>query len=104
MRVLWKPVGLPADVVEIPDDDDKMMEAMQELVGGYTELVLVSRNIYLICNEEGKLRGLLPNCYVHGGLYVGNVFFIGRERGGFRSITDDQIRTAKRLIRLEPNS
>ena len=37
------------------------LEKMQEAVGGYIEIVPVGHRKSLILNEEGKLKGLMPN-------------------------------------------
>ena len=34
---------------------------MQEAVGGYIEIIAISKTSYMILNEEGKLKGLPVN-------------------------------------------
>lgn len=46
------------------------LEELQKFVGGYIEVVPLTENILLICNEEGKIKGLKPSCIV----WRGNVF------------------------------
>lgn len=41
-------------------DIDNTLEAMQEIVGGYIEVVPLSDRLLVVCNEEGKLMGLPP--------------------------------------------
>jgi len=54
------------------------LDAQQEIVGGYIEGVGLGNSLLLICNEEGKLKGLPPNRLVPGrDLIVGN-FFVTR--------------------------
>ena len=57
IRVLYKPVGKPFEVREIPNT----LEACQELVGGYIEPVTICTDLVLVCNEEGKIDGLPLN-------------------------------------------
>lgn len=55
--VLVEPMKKP-EVREIPNT----LQALQETVGGYIEAVYPFRDrVAIICNEEGKLRGLQPN-------------------------------------------
>jgi len=51
-RVDQDPISL-----EIKDD----LHTLQELVGGFIEMLPLTGNLVLICNEEGKLKGLKPN-------------------------------------------
>lgn len=41
------------------------LKAFQKIVGGYIETVTVSSKSVVICNEEGRLLGLSPNCVFH---------------------------------------
>lgn len=57
MRVIVKKVHKQPEVREIKNE----LSVLQELVGGYIEVVRVDNDVLLICNEEGKLQGLQPN-------------------------------------------
>lgn len=59
---------------------ENTLEAQQALVGGYIEMVPLGKGLYLVCNEEGKLRGLERNIHVGFDVVVGNCFFC-RVRG-----------------------
>ncbi len=55
--VLVKP-GEYAKIVEISDE----LESMQGVVGGYIEEYMpFDDDVAIICNEEGKLKGMEPN-------------------------------------------
>ena len=97
MRVLFKPVGQDAHPLEIPNT----LQALQELVGGYIETITLTRHSCCIVNEEGRLKRLLPNFYLNGGLIVGNAVFVGVKGDGFRDITDDEIAQCRRKTKLE---
>ena len=97
MRVLLKQPGLPEEVIDVPNT----LQAMQELVGGYIETITLTRHSCCIVNEEGRLKRLLPNFYLNGGLIVGNAVFVGVKGDGFRDITDDEITQCRRKIKLE---
>lgn len=53
------------------------LEAFQELVGGYIETVTMAKDVVILCNEEGRLRGLPFNCEVCGVRFVGPIVFVG---------------------------
>ena len=98
MRVLLKQPGLPEEVIEIPNE----LKDLQKAVGGYITTVRITAHIVMICDEEGLLKERLPNCYIHGELYVGPLLFVGVDKENFRDLTDRDIATVKRLIKLYP--
>lgn len=63
-------------VLKIEDKDLHMgeiandLKALQEYVGGYIEVVPLTEQLALICNEEGKLLGLPETAWLtkRGGL------------------------------------
>lgn len=69
------------------------LKSMQEVVGGYIEEVMLDDGTVLICNEEGKLRGLKPNRRVGNDIIAGT-FFIAGDDGSedLVSLTDEQIK------------
>ena len=59
------------------------LESMQKIVGGYIEAVYPfdDQEIALVCNEEGKINGLMPNRFLldrNNGIcdYVCGDFFL----------------------------
>lgn len=54
MQVLKIRAGQETQIGEL----DNTLEAMQRFVGGYIEIVRLSDDLALVCNEEGKLQGL----------------------------------------------
>lgn len=57
--VIIKTSGNP-EVVDL-DSAPNELELLQGVVGGWVEAVDVKEGMTLWCNEEGKLRGLIPN-------------------------------------------
>ncbi len=53
------------------------LKAFQTAVDGYIETVTVATGIVVICNEEGRLRGLEPNCRFCGVDFVGTIIVAG---------------------------
>lgn len=72
LRVLVKRPGLPlrAEVVE------NTLRSMQELVDGPIECVTVTEDLAIVCNEEGRLRGLSPSASILRMQFVGPVAFV----------------------------
>ena len=46
---------------KIVNQNDLDLDKLQEIVGGYIELVSVNTKINLFCNEEGKIKNLPVN-------------------------------------------
>ena len=91
LRVLVKRPGLPlrAEVVE------NTLRSMQNLVDGPIECVTVSTDLAIVCNEEGRLRGLSPSATILGTQFVGPIAFVGVRGEDFTDIT----RAGERLVR-----
>lgn len=52
------------------------LHALQEAVGGYIETVTIhgaTRDIVIICDEEGRLKGKTPNCSIAGVSFCGPI-------------------------------
>lgn len=79
---LYKDPGHPLETRTIPNT----LDALQEIVGGYIETFTLAPDCVLICNEEGKLRGLPANFYFCGELFVGPVFICGVDGEDFTSL------------------
>ena len=73
IRVIIKEPEQPSREMTVDDT----LEEYQRLVGGYIELVRVSKGMGLIVNEEGKMMGLKPCMYCFGDLLVGTVVCVG---------------------------
>lgn len=46
------------------DDLPNTLEALQQAVGGYIEVVPLNEQLCVICNEDGKLLGLPPVAFM----------------------------------------
>lgn len=100
MKVSYYKVGCEPETIEI----ENSLEALQELVGGYIEVVTIDRtkSILLICNEEGRIDQLPKNRLVkkENGKIVDIIygdFFICQSKGeDFCSIEDQNIDAVKK--------
>lgn len=75
IRVIRKAPGCMAEWIEIPNE----LEALQREVGGYIEILPITTDAVIICNEEGKLKALRENVIVFGELIVGTILITGRD-------------------------
>jgi len=81
-------VGQPLSVQEI----DGGLKSMQQLVGGFIQMVPISDGIELVCNEEGKFAGLPVNFKLGMDRIVGDVFFTRTDdEGEPASLTDEDL-------------
>lgn len=94
IRILVYRPGLPGSV----EEHDDSLEAQQALVGGYIESVALGDNVFMTCNEEGRLQGLQPNFTMLGNTIVGTVFFHRVENSECQSLTDTDIARIQRKV------
>jgi len=76
MKVLTKQPGCMYREKDIPNT----LEALQEAVDGYIETVTIhgaTKDIVVICDEEGRLKGKEPNCTIAGVSFVGSIVICG---------------------------
>lgn len=82
MRVIYKAPGGKPEIRDIPNT----LEELQESVGGYIESCTFTTNAAVICNEEGRLRGLPYNCRFLGVDFVGPILVVGIEGDEFTDL------------------
>lgn len=75
IRVVIKKPGEAAREIEI----ENTLERLQELVGGHIESVWFAKNVWMLVNEEGKIRDLPYNFYVWDDVIVGPAIFAGQD-------------------------
>lgn len=98
MKVIRKIPGQEPELAQM----DNTLEALQEAVGGYIEVVTMAKNACIICNEEGRLRGLPYNITFLGERFVGPVLVVGVSGEDFCDVPEpeflmDQIRKTMNL-------
>ena len=72
---------------------DDELSALQKAVGGYIEPVYNGDGTIIVCNEEGKLKGLEGNRRIRGGASViaGTFFVVGDDGENFRSLNESEV-------------
>ena len=79
MKAIRKKTGCAPEIVEV----ENTLEALQQEVGGYIEVITLPYGAALICNEEGRILGLPDNGRVCGVDVVGTILVVGRDRDEF---------------------
>lgn len=71
------------------------LKNMQRVVGGHIESVHLTRDMVIICNEEGRLKGLPENRFGICG-----TFFVAGDDGGedFVSLSREQVEILTRSL------
>lgn len=77
---------------------ENTLEAFQEAVDGYIEAVTIAEDMVIICNEEGRLRGLPFNVNVCGVGFVGTVIAVGVKGDEFASLKSVHIPHVLRML------
>ena len=68
---------------------ENSLKNLQTTVGGYIETVTLSEDAVIICNEEGRLRGLPYCCTICGVDFVGTVVIAGVKDEEFSDLPGD---------------
>ena len=78
-------------VMKIPNT----LKAKQKLVNGKIEVcyLLEDNEVCIICNDEGKINGSLPNRDIYYDIIYGNFIIVGDDyaNAGFKSVTKEQL-------------
>jgi len=95
IKVVVKEVNELCEVREI----ENTLEALKTIVEGHIEVAHFRDCVSMICNEEGKFDGLLPNFATAHDIIVGNVLFTAvDEEGDGRSLTEDEVQLVLELF------
>ncbi|MBQ8556164.1 MAG: DUF3846 domain-containing protein [Clostridia bacterium] len=73
IRICIKRPDVAVEAIDVPNT----IEALQELVGGYIEVISLFPNIVVSVNEEGTLKGMPFNMVLAGHWLRGPVLFAG---------------------------
>ena len=94
IRVLVKEPGRRPRQLEIPNT----MEAFQWLVSGFFETIPFDDKSVLICNEEGKIKGLRENFRIWNDIIVGTVVLAGAEGEDFTDVPEASEETFRQIL------
>ncbi len=77
---------------------ENSLEAFQRAVGGYIETCTLATDLVIICNEEGRLRGLPHNCTAFGVDFVGTILVAGVKGDEFASLKASMVPSLMRSV------
>ena len=94
IKVVYKKPNEKAYGLEI----ENTLEKLQELVNGYIEIIPIN-NIYIIVNEEGRIRNLEHNICIGEKSIVGNIIFaLNKGDDEIHSLSDDVVESIIRML------
>ena len=99
MKICFKPVGGPPEERDIPNT----LEALQELVDGYIEVLPVGVGFLdFVVNEEGRLLGMEPNIVTPQGFTLVGPVIITADDGAedFRALTEEESEFCKDFLSI----
>ncbi len=97
LNVVIKDPGKEPFIKRIEDD----LTTYQEILGGMMEMVPFEKGQVLLCNDEGKLKGLEPNLILPSGeIIVGTAIIVGTDGEEFRSLTDEEAEEAMLWLQI----
>lgn len=79
IKVLIKEPNKPCRMATIPN----RLKALQEVVGGYVEVVQITTDTAILCNEEGLINALPYNCTLFGHQLFGTILIAGVDGAEF---------------------
>ena len=98
MKIEIKKVGEAGKVVEV----ENTLETFQNIVGGYIEIYpLRITGLVIVCNEEGLLQGLKPNCILGQDVIVGDIAIVRQGEEDFEGLNEAEIRALRRFGLVE---
>lgn len=83
--IIKRPDEAVGHVTRISDS----LKNLQKTVEGPIEVVTIAPNLVIICNEEGKIRRLEPNCRILGEDFVGTIIIAGANGEYFDDVPVD---------------
>lgn len=86
LKIVYFEPNCPPFISEVGND----LKSLQRAVEGHMETVYMGDNTVLICNEEGKVKGMDCNRRVGDDVIVGPFFIVGEDGEDFRSLTDEE--------------
>jgi hypothetical protein len=109
-KVLKVSVEGSTEVLDL-DAPQGSLNVLQTAVGGLVEVIDITPEVSLWCNEEGKLEGLFTNAFAtwffqkqYGAvdIIVGDVVLAGGvdEEGDTLGLSDEQVRLYEYLVEL----
>lgn len=88
---MFKIIVIEPDKMPYVKEISGSLESMQEIVGGYIEILPINNDYMFVLNEEGKLLDLPINFSWYNDLICGTVFICRNEVLEMGSLTDADV-------------
>lgn len=85
IKVIIKEPGMKPRSTNISDS----LQNLQRTVGGYIEVVPISKDCVIICDEEGRIKGYPHCCNILGLNFFGTIIICGVSGDEFADIPID---------------
>ena len=85
MKVIYKAPGCAPEPRDIPNT----LEELQASVGGYIEAVRLTKDVVLICNEDGVMLNMPYNIKFLGLELVGPILLVGVDGEEFTDLSPE---------------
>lgn len=82
ISALTKRPGEPPRHVNISNK----LETLQKTVGGYVEAIKVAEDLYILCDEEGRINSKHYNCNICGYDFFGDIAIVGADGEEFADL------------------
>lgn len=79
ITVIYKEPGRDPVEVTVPNE----LRQFQSMVGGYIETIPYTKEILILCDEQGKLKMKPANIKLRGDFVVGPIVFLGVDEEDF---------------------
>lgn len=86
LKIVCVEPNRPPFISEVDND----LKSLQRAVDGHMETVYMGDSTILICNEEGKVKGMDCNRRVGDDVIAGSFLIVGEDGEDFRSLTDEE--------------
>ena len=77
---------------------ENTLEALQQGVGGKLEAVTLASDACILCNEEGRIKGMPYNTTICGVSFVGPLLIVGIAGEDFAGLTEQQVDRLRTLL------
>lgn len=75
-----------------------ILEDFQSIVGGYIETISLPNGLIVVCNEEGKVKGLPANRKIGNDIIVGTFIITTSYQDDFRTLSEEQVKEALEMF------
>lgn len=84
MKAIFKDPLKDSKIIDV----ENSVAGIQKVIGGYFEAITIKEDACILCDEEGKIKRLKPNCIYNSELIVGPVLVVGVKGEDFTDVPE----------------